>query len=53
MIFPGYASLPEAGLAVAKANAGEGETLWSYFKSRPRRVQHEESEYNPHMTTDS
>ncbi len=36
MVFPGYASLPTAGLAVAKANAAEGETLWSYFKSPVR-----------------
>lgn len=42
MIFPGYASLLEVGLAVAKANAGEGETLWSYFKRHPKLVQSEE-----------
>lgn len=47
MVFPGYASLPTAGLAVAKANAAEGETLWSYFKSPARANPLEEPKEAP------
>jgi phosphatidylglycerol lysyltransferase len=38
MMFPGYSYLLAAGLAVAKANAGEGQTLWAYFRSHPNRA---------------
>jgi uncharacterized protein (TIRG00374 family) len=37
MVFPGWGNLLRCGLALAKANSGAGETLWSYFKRRPRR----------------
>lgn len=47
MVFPGYANLPVTGLAVAKVNAGAGETLWDYFKSRPKRALPKESEEAP------
>jgi phosphatidylglycerol lysyltransferase len=53
MIFPGYASLLGTGLAVAKINAAQGETLWKYFKSRSRRVQHEATENVSQMITDT
>jgi uncharacterized protein (TIRG00374 family) len=44
MVFPGWVHLPRAGLVVAKANAAEKETLWKYFRSRPKRFQPEEPE---------
>lgn len=53
LVYPSQFSLPFVGLAVAKANAGEGETLLDYFKSRPKRAQHEEVEELPVLATDS
>ena len=42
MVYPGHLNLARAGLAVARANAAERESLWNYFKTRPKRVLHEE-----------
>jgi phosphatidylglycerol lysyltransferase len=53
LVYPGLFNLPFIGPAVAKANAGEGETLWDYFKSRPKRIQHEEPEELPLLAADS
>lgn len=37
MIYPGLLAMPWVGLAMARANAGEHETLWHYFSRRPPR----------------
>jgi uncharacterized protein (TIRG00374 family) len=53
MVYPGHVNLARAGLAVARANASEKETLWDYFKSRPKRAQHEEPEEESLSAMDS
>ncbi len=42
LVFPGWIGLPLVGLAMAKVNAGEGETLWQYFRNRPKRSPEED-----------
>lgn len=42
LVFPGLIGLPLVGLAMAKVNAGEGETLWQYFRNRPKRLPEED-----------
>ena len=44
LIFPGLIGLPIIGWAMAKVNAGEDESLWQYFRSRPKHLQYEEGE---------
>jgi phosphatidylglycerol lysyltransferase len=43
LIYPGRFSLVRVGLALAKINAGAGETLWQYFKSHPKRTSPDET----------
>ena len=38
LIYPGLLNLTRVGLTVAMVNAGDGETLWQYFRSRPKRT---------------
>ncbi len=47
LIYPGLRNLVRVGLAVAKINAGDGETLWQYFSSRPKHVQPDDVESLP------
>jgi phosphatidylglycerol lysyltransferase len=44
MIYPGLLAMPWVGLAMARANAGEHETLWQYFSRRPPPPHLEEHE---------
>jgi phosphatidylglycerol lysyltransferase len=34
LVYPGLTSLPAVFMALVRANAGEGETLWDYFRPR-------------------
>jgi uncharacterized protein (TIRG00374 family) len=52
MVFPGWRNLLRSGLALARANAGAEETLWSYFQSRPKRAMPEERESAPPPAAD-
>ncbi len=41
LVYPSLLSLPVAGLALARANAGRGETLLDYFRPRHKPMHHE------------
>lgn len=40
LVYPGLLSLGMIGLAMARVNAGENETLWDYFCTRPKHIEH-------------
>ncbi len=44
MVFPGFPSLPAAGLALAKVTAGDGQSLRDFFRGHRRRGPIEEAE---------
>lgn len=41
LVYPSLLSLPVAGLALARANAGQGETLLGYFRPRHKPMHHD------------
>ncbi len=41
LVYPGWLSLIPVGLTMARVNAGEGESLWHYFRNHPKRFQEE------------
>lgn len=40
LVYPGLLGLGWVGLAMARVNAGENETLWEYFRTRPKQIEH-------------
>ena len=53
MVYPGLLSLGWVGLAMARVNAGEHETLLEYFRTRPKQIEHVDPEDLPLLLPDS